>query len=172
MYIFSTEVSPDMTKKTLDSLDKKIIRLLAKDGRISVRDMAAMLDVTSPTVRARIKNLEKEGKLKIAGLIDPSQNKELVTALIGMNILSYGKLDEILGELADLNYVTWVAVVAGRYDVIAEVVVDGGMEDLYQITTKIIPQVGSVARTETFAVMKSKRKWLCPPKGLQNWPEL
>jgi len=160
-----------MPKTALDSLDKKIIRLLAKDGRISVGDMATMLDVTSPTVRARIKNLEKTGKLKIAGLIDSFQNKELITALIGLNILSYGKLDEILGKLADLDYVTWVAVVTGRYDVIAEVVVDGGMEDLYRITTEIIPKVGSVAKTETFTVMKSKKKWLCPPKGLHSWPE-
>jgi len=62
-----------------------------------------------------------------------------------------------------------VAVVTGRYDVIAEVVVNGGMEDLYRLTTDIIPQVGNVAQTETFVIMKSKRKWVCLPEGLQDW---
>jgi len=158
-----------MSKKGLDSLDKKLVRLLTEDGRIPVGDVAARLGVTAPTVRSRIKNLEKAGKLKITGLIDPFEHKDLITALIGLNILSYGKLDEILEKLANLDYVTWVAVVTGRYDVIAEVIVNGGMEDLYRLTTDIIPQVGNVAQTETFVIMKSKRKWVCLPEGLQNW---
>jgi len=29
--------------------------------------------------------------------------------------------------------------------------------------------VGNVAQTETFVIMKSKRKWVCLPEGLQNW---
>ncbi len=158
-----------MPEKALDSLDKKLVRLLAEDGRIPVGDMAARLGVTAPTVRSRIKNLEKAGKLKITGLIDPFEHKDLITALIVMNINSYGKLDEILEKLANLDYVTWVAVVTGRYDVIAEVVVNGGMEDLYRLTTDIIPQVGNVAQTETFVIMKSKRKWVCLPEGFQDW---
>jgi len=158
-----------MPKKALDSLDKKLVRLLTEDGRIPVGDMAVRLGVTAPTVRSRIKNLEKAGKLKITGLIDPFEHKDLITALIGLNILSYGKLDEILEKLANLDYVTWAAVVTGRYDVIAEVVVNGGMADLYRLTTDIIPQVGNVAQTETFVIMKSKRKWVCLPEGFQDW---
>ena len=158
-----------MPEKALDSLDKKLVRLLTEDGRIPVGDMAVRLGVTAPTVRSRIKNLEKAGKLKITGLIDPFEHKDLITALIGLDILSYGKLDKILEKLANLDYVTWVAVVTGRYDVIAEVVVNGGMEDLYRLTTDIIPQVGNVAQTETFVIMKSKRKWVCLPEGLQDW---
>jgi len=158
-----------MPEKALDSLDKKLVRLLTEDGRIPAGDMAARLGVTAPTVRSRIKNLEKAGKLKITGLIDPFEHKDLITALIGLNILSYGKLDEILEKLANLDYVTWAAVVTGRYDVIAEVVVNGGMADLYRLTTDIIPQVGNIAQTETFVIMKSKRKWVCLPEGLQDW---
>jgi len=48
-----------MPEKALDSLDKKLVRLLTEDGRIPVGDMAARLGVTAPTVRSRIKNLEK-----------------------------------------------------------------------------------------------------------------
>ncbi|NQT56404.1 MAG: Lrp/AsnC family transcriptional regulator [Desulfobacteraceae bacterium] len=158
-----------MPEKALDSLDKKLVRLLTEDGRIPVGDMAVRLGVTAPTVRSRIKNLKKAGKLKITGLIDPFEHKDLIIALIGLNILSYGKLDEILEKLANLDYVTWVAVVTGRYDVIAEVVVNGGIEDLYRLTTDIIPQVGDVAQTETFVIMKSKRKWVCLPEGFQDW---
>jgi len=158
-----------MPEKTIDSLDKKIVRLLTEDGRIPVGDMAARLGVTAPTIRSRIKNLEKTGKLKITGLIDPFEHKNLIAALIGINIISYGKLDEILEKLGNLDYVTWVAVVTGRYDVIAEVVVNGGMADLYRLTTDIIPNVGNIAKSETFVIMKSKHKWVCLPEGLKHW---
>jgi len=158
-----------MPEKSLDSLDKKLVRLLTEDGRIPVGDLSVRLGVTAPTVRSRIRNLEKAGKLKITGLINTFKHKDLITALIGLDILSYGKLDEILEKLANLDYVTWAAVVTGRYDVIAEVVVNGGVEDLYRLTTEIIPQVGNVAQTETFVIMKSKQKWVCLPEGFQDW---
>jgi Lrp/AsnC family transcriptional regulator for asnA, asnC and gidA len=158
-----------MLSKTLDSLDKKLIQLLKEDGRISVSELSVRLGVTAPTVRSRIKSLEKAGMLKVAGLIDPHQHQELMTAVIGMNILSYGKLDEILGKLSHLDHVNWVAVVTGRYDVMAEVVVKGGMADLYRLTTDVIPNVGNVVKTETFVIMKSRQKWLRLPKGLEDW---
>ena len=57
-----------MTKTDLDTLDNKIIRLLTKNGRMPIGDMAKSLNVTAPTVRRRIKDLENG-----AGDIQPSQ---------------------------------------------------------------------------------------------------
>jgi Lrp/AsnC family transcriptional regulator for asnA, asnC and gidA len=155
-----------MAKKILDALDNKIIRLLAEDGRMPVGEMASRLRVTAPTVRSRIKALEEAGKLKISGLIDPYQNQEVTTALIGLNIQAHGKLDRILEKLGRLDNVVWAAVVTGRYDVFLEVVVTGGTDELYRLTTDTIPKVGTVVRSETFVIMKSRRKWVPPPKGL------
>jgi Lrp/AsnC family transcriptional regulator for asnA, asnC and gidA len=154
-----------MAKRILDALDNKIIRLLAEDGRMPVGEMASRLRVTAPTVRSRIKALEEAGKLKISGLIDPYENQEITTALIGLNIQSHGKLDHILEKLAHLDNVVWAAVVTGRYDVFLEVVVTGGTTELYRLTTDVIPKVGTVVRSETFVIMKSRRKWVPPPKG-------
>ena len=57
-----------MKKRTLDSLDNEIIRLLTADGRMPIGEMAALLKVTAPTIRSRIKNLEESGMLKVSGL--------------------------------------------------------------------------------------------------------
>jgi Lrp/AsnC family transcriptional regulator for asnA, asnC and gidA len=157
-----------MTAKTPDSLDHRIIRLLAEKGSSSAGEIAARLGVTAPTVRARIKNLEKAGLLKVAGLIDPYQYQDLTAALIGLNIRSYGKLDKILQDLSQIENVTWAAVVTGRYDIILEVIIKGGMKELYQLTTDIIPKLGHVLSSETFVIMKSKDKWICLPKGLED----
>jgi Lrp/AsnC family transcriptional regulator for asnA, asnC and gidA len=157
-----------MKKKTLDSLDNEIIRLLCVDGRMPIGDMAERLNVTAPTVRSRIKNLEESGTLKISGLIDTYRHQELITALIGLNIRSQGKLDQILKKVSRLDNVTWAAVVTGRYDIFAEVVVSGGTQDLYRFTTEIIPKVGNVVKSETFVIIKSRQKWVRLPDAVEE----
>jgi len=158
-----------MVKNVFDSMNSKLVRLLAEDGRTSVRDIAAHLGVTTPTVRSRIKNLISSGMLKVAGMINPDNHKELITAIIGINILSYGKLDEALEKLANIDQVRWAAVVTGRYDVFAEVVVFGGMPELHLLMTKVIPSVGRVTQTETFILTKSRGKWISLPQNLKDW---
>jgi len=125
-----------------------------------IGDMDTRLNVTAPTVRSRIKNLEESGMMKVSGLIDPSRHQEMITALVAMSVRSDGKLDQILGKVSRLDNVTWAAVVTGRYDIFAEVVVTGGTQELYRFTSKIIPKVGTVLKSETFVIIKSQQKWV------------
>ena len=48
-----------MDKTNLDKLDNEIIRLLTENGRMPIGEMSKRLNVTAPTTRNRIKNLEK-----------------------------------------------------------------------------------------------------------------
>jgi Lrp/AsnC family transcriptional regulator for asnA, asnC and gidA len=157
-----------MKKKTLDSLDNEIIRLLTVDGRMPVGDMATRLNVTAPTIRSRIKNLEESGMLKVSGLIDPNQHPQMITALVAMNIRSHGQMDQILEKIARLPNVVWAGVSTGRYDIIAEVVCLRGRDELYRFTTNTILKIGNVVKSETFIIMKSRNNWLCLPKGVEE----
>jgi Lrp/AsnC family transcriptional regulator for asnA, asnC and gidA len=132
-----------------------------------VGEIAERLNVTAPTVRGRIRSLEGAGLLKISGLIDPFQQSQLTTAIIGLSVQSHGKLDEVLERLSKLEGVVWAGVVTGRYDVILQVVASGGMQELYRLTTDVIPKVGTVVRSETFVIMKSKNQWLRLPESVE-----
>ena len=158
-----------MPKPTLDNLDKDLIRRLKLDGRAPTAHIADRLNVTTPTVRSRMKSLVKSGILKVAGLVNLATVPELTTALIGINIESRGQLSSQLEKLTALKPVHWAAVVTGRFDVIAEVIVKGGMEDLYTFTSVDLPAVGRVTHCETFVVMRSSRKWMVTPEGLNDW---
>ena len=157
-----------MDKTNFDTLDNEIIRLLTGNGRMPIGEMAKKLTVTSPTIRNRIKDLEKNGILKVSGLIDPSKHEEMITALVAMSVQSHGKLDQILDKIAQLPNVVWAGVVTGRYDIIAEVVCVNGKEELYRFTTDTILKMGNVVRSETFLVMKSRDNWLCLPEGVKE----
>ena len=157
-----------MAKTNLDTLDNETIRRLTENGRMSIGEMANKLDVTSPTIRNRIKDLEKSGIFKVSGLIDPNKHPQMITALVAMSIQSHGKMDQILEKIAGLPNVVWAGVCTGRYDIIAEVICVRGRDELYQFTTQAILKIGNVVRSETFIIMKSRRNWLCLPKGVEE----
>jgi Lrp/AsnC family transcriptional regulator for asnA, asnC and gidA len=151
-----------------DALDNRIIHLLVEDGRMPIGEMAKCLNVTAPTIRSRIKELEKKGFFKISGLIDPNIHQEMITALVAMSIQSRGKIDQILEKIASLPNVVWAGVVTGRYDIFAEVVIAGGKAELYKFTTEMILKMGNVVRSETFVIMKSRHNWIRLPDNVEN----
>ena len=157
-----------MDTTNIDKLDNEIIRLLTENGRMPIGEMSKRLNVTAPTTRNRIKNLEKNGIFKVSGLIDPSKHGEMITALVAMSVQSHGKLDQILDKIVQLPNVVWAGVVAGRYDIIAEVVCVKGKDELYQFTTKTILNIANVVRSETFIFLKSRYNWVCLPKGVEE----
>jgi hypothetical protein len=86
-----------------------------------------------------------------------------------MNVRAYGKLDEVLDKLAELDNVVSAVVVTGRYDVIAEVVVEGGNAGLFEMTSHILPSIAVVDRSETFVVMAGRNKWVDLARGFEAW---
>lgn len=158
-----------LPKLNLDNLDKDLVRLLKQDGRVTTAQLANRLAVTTPTVRSRMKALIGAGILRVAGLVNLSAIPELTTALIGINIESRDQLSNQLEKLTSLKPVHWAVVVTGRFDVIAEVIVKGGMDDLYTFTSVDLPTIGRVTHCETFVVMRSSRKWMFTPDGLADW---
>jgi len=157
-----------MEKTNLDALDNEIVHLLAEDGRMPIGEMAKKLNVTAPTIRNRIKSLEKNGVFKVSGLIDPNKDKKMITALVAMCIRSEGKLDQVLDNIAQLPNVAWAGVATGRYDIMAEIICVGGKDELYRFTTDTILKMGNVISSETFIFMKSINNWLQLPKSVEE----
>ena len=155
-----------MGKTVLDALDYEIIHLLTEDGRMSTGEMAKKLDVTAPTIRSRVKILVENGLFKVSGVVDPSRHQNMITAMVAMSVQSKGQMDKIITKISQLPNVAWAGVVAGRYDIIAEVVCVGGREELYKFTTETILKIGNVVRSETFIILKSRQNWLHLPEGV------
>lgn len=51
-------------KSGLDAIDEKIIELLQENARISIKDIAAQVFLSSPAVTARIERLERNGVIR------------------------------------------------------------------------------------------------------------
>ena len=156
-----------MTKKTIDTIDKQLISRLSKDGRLKAGKLGDHLNITSPTVRSRLKALTEASILKIAGLVDAFKTRGLTTAFIGICLDTY-QLDTKLEEIAALDQVVWACVVTGQYDIIVEVMSAEGMVGLHNFLSEKLYKVGGIKSSETFVVMKSKRKWILLPRGIRD----
>ena len=96
----------------------------------------------------------------------------LFSAIIGIHANGQGALDQIARRMSELPFVTSVSIVTGRYDIIAEVLIEGDMADLYRVTSELLPglaEPGRIGGSETFVVMRSHNRWLSVPKGV--WEE-
>ena len=154
-----------MAKAKLDALDNEIIHLLIENGRMSIGEMTKKLNVTAPTIRNRIKNLEEKGLFKVSGLIDPDQHHEMITALVAISVRASEAMDRLLDKISQLPNVAWAGVVTGRYDIMAQVICVKGKEELYRFTTETILKMGDIIRTETFILMRSRNNWIRLPEG-------
>lgn len=159
-------------REVFDKLDRRLSRLLSEHGGASVNDLAARLKVSPPTVRARLKSLVEGNLLRIVGVLNVSERPELISAIIGIHANGQGRLNDIMRRMSELPFVTSVSIVTGRYDIIAEVLIEGDMEDLYRVTSELLPglaEPGVIKGSETFVVMKSHDRWRPVPRGV--WEE-
>ncbi|MDZ4169668.1 MAG: Lrp/AsnC family transcriptional regulator [Coriobacteriia bacterium] len=156
-------------RKPITALDKKLIGLFAADGRLPLAEAASMAGVSRPTVTSRVKALVDGGVLRFAALVDASRAGGLTVGLVGVKLDGH-RLEETVTRIADLDDVSWAAVVTGRYDIIAQIVTEGGMDGLYDFVNTGLDSVGGIASSEMFVVMKATGKWSSLPPGLlREW---
>ena len=135
----------------LDPLNMRIIGHL-QEGRKSYKKIAVALGVSENTVKARVRKLEDEGILKIAGYVDPE-------AMDGHNIVYIGvKLQDmdylVKGEeISRLRRVVSVGVVTGRYDLIVTIHLKHGFGHL-EFLSEELSKVDRIESIESFMVYK------------------
>lgn len=70
----------------MDDLDRQILRLLAENARMPVKDIARQVALTSPAVSSRIRKLEQEGVIRSYTVVLQPADKNLVNALISISV--------------------------------------------------------------------------------------
>lgn len=105
-----------------DDLNKQIINLLEQDGRMAFKEIAQLLDVSEGTIRNRVNGLRDSDQLRIVAMADPVASEYTTDAMIGINVAP-GATPKSVAERLELDpQVVFVLWVAGRYDLIIEIV--------------------------------------------------
>jgi DNA-binding Lrp family transcriptional regulator len=143
---------------SLDSLDKRIILELRRDGRASYRDVAKKLNVSDGAIRFRVNRMIEKRVLRISALIDPFSQEGYINALIGMQ-LERRTQRETMREIAKLKDVLSVCNSTGEYDLFVEVLLES-REALNRFLFEDLSRIDGIKSTETFVFLDALNKWV------------
>lgn len=109
------------TTVKIDEIDEKILRLLIKDARTRLKDMAKDCNITSVSVLNRIKRLKKRGVITGATLFPRLDLINLpIVANIGINLdPNHANEDEIIKLINEQTNLVELAESIGEYDLCA-----------------------------------------------------
>jgi DNA-binding Lrp family transcriptional regulator len=139
--------------RDLDDVDRKILRKLQEDARISFKEIAKEVGTSEATVFVRVKKLQKSGVIKgfRAILNPPSVGKQVTAfALVKAEPKSYPRM---LTQLMNLEDICEIHDVTGAYYSILKMRTTNS-EQLAEILDKI-GEIEGVAGTETVIVLRT-----------------
>ncbi|MEM7825498.1 MAG: Lrp/AsnC family transcriptional regulator [Candidatus Aenigmatarchaeota archaeon] len=166
MYIKKTEKISYVQKKSenegkggqpsKDSTDKKILKELLADSRLSYRQISRKLKISVGTVLSRIKRLESEGIIKYyTTVLDHEKLGYELTAIIEVTV-SKGKLLEVEEEIAKFPNVCAVYDITGLTDALI-IAKFNRRQELSNFVKKLL-STPNVERTNTHLVLTTVKE--------------
>lgn len=139
----------------VEDLDRRIVDLLAKDGRISYTDLGKSLGMSTSAVHQRVRRLEQRGIVKgYTAKLDHQALGRHITAFISITPIDPAAPDDIPDRLRDIDAIEECHSVAGDENYILKVRVanPSELEDL-------IAQVRGAAHVSTRTTVVLSTPW-------------
>ena len=148
----------------IDLLDKQLIDLLMQNAHISSAALAKQLNVSSSTVRRRVKSLLEQGIIRIIATPDLYKLGLPVVAFISFEV-SHEKIKSVLNTLSGYPQVAWMAATSGMFNV-RSVWWVSSTEELYRLLESEIGKIDGITRIETSICLQIEKREPTHFKGI------
>jgi|SRR5690554_2841021 len=138
--------------KKIDHIDKKILALLQEDGRITIKEMAAQLKMTTTPVFERTKKLEKAGIIShYAAVLNPDKLGKKLYSFAHISLKDHSKalVDKFSEEIIKIPEVLECHYVTGDSDFILKILLND-MEKYREFVMDSLFKMSNIAKVETF----------------------
>lgn len=142
-----------MVAMNLDELDLRLIKLLAKDARVSNRTMAVQLGVAEGTVRGRIKRLQKERMIAFTPITGLEMGRKSRVAFIDVQAEN-GAVRRVMQDIAAMPEIACVMAMAGEFNILVLYLFDEP-EALADMASNRILALADVRRVETAVAIET-----------------
>ncbi|UOQ89123.1 Lrp/AsnC family transcriptional regulator [Agromyces endophyticus] len=136
----------------LDEIDRQLLTLLQKDGRLSYSELGDATGLSAGAARARVLKLQDDGTLQIVGVTDPLRLGYRNMAMLAINV--DGDIDEAADAIGRVNGVIYVILAAGSVDLLVEVIASSS-DELYEIINRHLRTIPGVRAVETFTYYRT-----------------
>ncbi len=144
----------------MDDVDKRIVSELQKDGKLKIKELAAMLNMTNSPVFERIKKLESEGIISgYNAQINPKKLGFKLIAYCSVTLENHHKetIEQFVKDVEDLPEILECYHIAGLFDYLLKIVVRD-MEDYQIFVTQKLSILQNIARVQSSFVMTEIKK--------------
>jgi len=117
----------------MEALDRRILSLLARDGRMSYTDIGKETGLSTSAAQQRVRRLEQRGVIKgYRAVLDPAQLGQLVTAFVAIKPFDPSQADDAPERLEHISEIISCFSVAGEPSYLLKVQVEtmGHLESL------------------------------------------
>lgn len=131
----------------MDEVDRTLVALLSRDGRLSHRELATAAGTTRATVAARMRRLLDSGAFTVQGVVHPS--------VLGRGSICYARIEvdgaaaPVAEAVAARAEVVYVSLTTGRFAVAAEV--RAASDDTVDAALAALRGLPGVARVDALA---------------------
>ena len=99
----------------MEPLDRRILSLLARDGRMSYTDIGKETGLSTSAAQQRVRRLEQRGVIKgYRAVLDPAQLGQLVTAFVAIKPFDPSQADDAPDRLQHIEEIISCYSVAGE----------------------------------------------------------
>ena len=139
----------------IDATDRRIIAMLQKDGKMTIKDMAEQLKMTTTPIFDRIKRLERDGIIKgYTALVDREKLGYQLMAFCSVRLESHHTtyLEQFVREIKQFPEIVECYHLAGVFDYLLKLYVKD-MEDYQHFITKKLATIPNIGRVQSSFVM-------------------
>lgn len=146
----------DSFTMTIDRIDRRMLRLLQDDGRLTNADLAAKVNVSPATCHRRTQKLFKEGYIEsVRAVVNPERVGLGAIAMVGVVLdrstpESFARFE---AAILDLPMIIDCHLVAGDFDYLLKIRM-ADMADFNRLHGEVLIALPEVRQARTFFAMK------------------
>lgn len=144
--------SPAAGVQKLDSVDRRLVSLLQKDGRMPIVTIAKTLGISETTARGRLKRLIGEEIIRVVAVSNPIRLGFEIIGNIKLGI-DLKKKNTILEALKNIEALTYLALTTGGNDIDIEFIA-GSLAEFKTLIFERISQIDGVNSVETSLIVE------------------
>lgn len=136
----------------IDSLDKKILQMIAQDARIPFLEIARACNVSGAAIHQRVQKLRNNGIIKGSEfIIDNYKVGYKTCAFIGISLSDVKRYAEVAEELKKIPEVVECHYSTGKYSFFVKIYARDN-KHLFQVIVDKMTEIKGISNTETFQI--------------------
>lgn len=138
----------------IDDVDKLLVTLLQFNGRATYSELARQSGVSEASARVRVRRLIQDGVMQIVAVTDPLQLGFSHEAMVALQACP--DPEATAEELAAIDAIDFIVIVAGKYDLLMEVVADS--DEHFLALIQKIRDISSPAIVQVLPYLQTRKQ--------------